>query len=131
MESSILHCDRSPPMETTKAKTLNVAQLGVAFSLVFFAFNSTVFLLEWLLSDKTGGKHVGYNSLAIIYITFSVGNIFSAWIVSHLGSRYAMTLGSSAFAIFQAGFFFFNQPYLYISSILVGIGAALLWEGTF
>jgi hypothetical protein len=63
-------------------------------------------------------------SLAIIYGVFSLSNLFSADITHRLGARYTMTLGSTVYAIFQVGFVFLNQPYLYISSILLGIGAS-------
>lgn len=35
-----------------------------------------------------------------------------------------MTLGGSAYVIYSMGFIFLNMPYLYIASVLVGLGAS-------
>ncbi len=40
-----------------------------------------------------------------------------------------MFFGSLCYTIFQAGFFFLNPVYLYASSALLGLGAAILWTG--
>ncbi|KAI6192071.1 UNC93-like protein MFSD11 [Aphelenchoides bicaudatus] len=111
--------------------TSNVVQLGGAFFLLFFAFNSAssilVYVLEEFRENGQVSKNDGYTGLAIIYGTFSLSNLLSAGIVHNLGTRYSMTLGSTVYAIFQAGFIFFNQPYLYTSAVLLGIGASILW----
>ncbi len=45
-----------------------------------------------------------------------------------IGTRWALVFGGVSYAMFQAGFLFLNEPYLYVSSALLGLGAAGLFE---
>jgi len=111
----------------------NVIQLGVGFLFVFFAFNSQGFIEETVIEsfadDGSINKHAGYYSLSIIYATFTLANFIAAPVVEILGARWAMLAGSLCYTLFQAGFLFLNSPFLYASSALLGVGAAILWTG--
>lgn len=65
-----------------------------------------------------------YFSQAIIYGVFTFFNFFAAPIVNKFGPKIGLVLGASTYLIFQSGFFFINEPFLYISSALLGAGAA-------
>ena len=66
-------------------------------------------------------------SAAIIYFVFTFANFIAAPIVGLLGARWAMVGGAITYGIFQAGFLFLNEPFLYVSSALIGVGAAVIW----
>ncbi|CAI5454521.1 unnamed protein product [Caenorhabditis angaria] len=113
--------------------TLNVIQLGFGFLTNFFAFNSQGFIEEAVIDSASNNgkidKHAGYLSLAIIYAVFTLGNFVAAPIVDILSPKWAMFFGALCYAIFQVGFLFLNETYLYISSAVLGFGAAIIWTG--
>ncbi|PIC15626.1 hypothetical protein B9Z55_022532 [Caenorhabditis nigoni] len=113
--------------------TLNVIQLGLGFFSTFFAFNSQGFIEEAVIDSAADNgnlnKHAGYYSLSIIYAVFTVANFVAAPIVDILTPKWAMVVGSLCYAIFQAGFLFLNEWYLYASSALLGLGASIIWTG--
>jgi len=112
-------------------QTLNVLQLAVGFLFIFFAFNSQGFIEQTIINSKNlsgvVSKHAGYISAAIIYFVFTFANFIAAPIVGLLGARWAMVGGAITYGIFQAGFLFLNEPFLYVSSALIGVGAAVIW----
>ncbi|KAE9549639.1 hypothetical protein FO519_007146 [Halicephalobus sp. NKZ332] len=114
-----------------ESPTLNVLQLAVGFLFIFFAFNSQGFIEQTIIDSKNSegvvSKHAGYISAAIIYGVFTFANFIAAPIVGLLGARWAMVAGAITYGIFQAGFLFLNEPFLYISSALIGVGAAIIW----
>ncbi|XGW05666.1 hypothetical protein V3C99_016205 [Haemonchus contortus] len=121
-------------MEATPTHSLfNIVQLGIGFFLNFFAFNSQGFIEEPVIESfadrRSINKHAGYYSLSIIYAVFTISNIVAAPIVRLLSPKWAMTLGALCYAAFQAGFLNVNEIYLYISSGVLGFGAAILWTG--
>lgn len=75
----------------------------------------------------------GYISLAIIYIVFAFCNWIAPSIVSLFGPKYTMVIGSLAYVLYLASFIKPLVETLYISSVLVGFGAAILWtaQGNF
>lgn len=110
-------------------QTYNVLQLAIGFFLIFSAFNSSSFIEETVISSVAdqGGpitKHAGYISLAIVYGFFTFCNFAAAPVVLYLGARWSLVLGAVCYALFEAGFLFLNTPFLYISSALLGFGAA-------
>ncbi|CAA91944.2 UNC93-like protein MFSD11 [Caenorhabditis elegans] len=113
--------------------TLNVIQLGFGFFATFFAFNSQGFIEEAVIDSAADSgsinKHAGYYSLAIIYAVFTVANFAAAPIVDILTPKWAMVFGSCCYTIFQVGFLFLNEWYLYASSALLGFGASIIWTG--
>uniref|UniRef100_A0A0N4ZS88 UNC93-like protein MFSD11 n=1 Tax=Parastrongyloides trichosuri TaxID=131310 RepID=A0A0N4ZS88_PARTI len=111
--------------------TINVIQLGIGFFLIFFAFNSQGFIEESVINsfaDKGEiSKHAGYTSLAIIYAVFTLANFLAAPIVGLLGPKLAMFLAALTYGLFQVGFLFLNEVFLYLSSAAIGVGAAVIW----
>jgi len=109
----------------------NVIQLGIGFFFIFCAFNSQGFIVETVTNgyakQGTIGEHDGYTSFAIIYGVFTLANFLAAPIVEFLNARWAMVFGGMCYALFQLGFLHLNQLYLYGSSVLIGLGAAVIW----
>jgi hypothetical protein len=55
---------------------------------------------------------------------FTVCNFLAPPIIQLIGVRWSLVVAASTYAAFQAGFLFLNEPYLYTSSALLGLGAA-------
>lgn len=113
---------------TPTHNTINVTLLSIGFFFIFLAFFSQGLIEETVINtyaEKANlNKHAGYISLAIIYAVFTVANFIAPPIVTTLTARWSMVVGALAYAIFQAGFLFLNEYFLYGSSALVGLGAA-------
>ncbi|GMT32974.1 hypothetical protein PFISCL1PPCAC_24271 [Pristionchus fissidentatus] len=123
--SAIYHC-----LMGLLPETRNVVQLGAGFFFIFLAFNSQGFIEEPVIESSKGiDSGAGYYSLAIIYFVFTFANFVAAPIVDIITAKWAMVLGGCCYAAFLAGFLFLNAAYLYISSAVLGFGAAIIWTG--
>ena len=113
-----------------RSETFNIVQLGIAFLCVTFAFNSQGFIQQTIIDEKNSegiiSKHAGYISSSIIYGVFTCCNFFAAPVVELLGPKRSMMLSACFYGFFELGFFFLNEPFLYISSVLVGIAASII-----
>ncbi|KAE9549638.1 hypothetical protein FO519_007145 [Halicephalobus sp. NKZ332] len=114
-----------------QSEALNVLQLGVGFLLIFFAADAQSAIIEIIIDaknkDRVLDEYAGYISSAIGYGVFTFSNFVSASIVGLLGPRWALVIGAAVYALFQAGFFFLNEPFLYISSVLLGLASGVIW----
>ncbi|VDK58892.1 unnamed protein product [Anisakis simplex] len=121
-------------------KTRNVIHLAFGFICVFFAFNSQGFIEPTVLysASKDGvvheqsGSSINSNasfSLAIIYAFAMAANLVVAPIIDFIGAKWSMVLGGLTYTLFQVGMLFLNEPYLYFSSALLGVGSAFIWTG--
>lgn len=70
-----------------------------------------------------------YVSLAIIYAVFATCNWLAPSYISVTGPRVAIVTGACCYVLFIASFFYPHDALLYCMSVLVGIGAALIWTG--
>ncbi|XP_064600722.1 UNC93-like protein MFSD11 [Liolophura sinensis] len=110
----------------------NIIVLGVAFMLVFTAFQTASMAEESVLqsaqvnSSFTGD---GYTSLAIIYSMFSLSNWAAPSILSLIGPKLCMIVGAVMYFLFILQFLKPMTWALYTGSVLVGFGAAILWTG--
>ncbi|PIO76361.1 hypothetical protein TELCIR_01563 [Teladorsagia circumcincta] len=66
----------------------------------------------------------GYYSLAIIYLVFTVCNLFAPPIIHVLGAKWAQVLGAACYTSFMIQFLFLNAWRLYFFSAVLGFGAA-------
>ena len=75
----------------------------------------------------------GFTALAIIYAVFSISNWFAPSVVSVIGPRITMVVGGVIYSLYIAQIIYPNVYLLYGGSILIGIGAAVIWtaQGNF
>ncbi|XP_039261374.1 UNC93-like protein MFSD11 isoform X2 [Styela clava] len=118
-------------------KFLNVLLLGFTFMLVFTGFQ-TCGMVEQTVLESYKQIHpdfngVGYTSLAIIYTVFAVANWVAPSIVSIIGPKYSMIISAVTYTAYIATFIKPMTVTLYLGSVLIGIGAAVLWtaQGNF
>ncbi|KAM9968872.1 hypothetical protein ACTFIW_000275 [Dictyostelium discoideum] len=100
----------------------NIIILGLCFCILFSAFSPTQIL------QTTIYQNLGYYTLAVLYSSLSISNFISPFIVSKFGEKISLIIGTLSYAIYIGSNIYVTQPSLYISSILVGFGGAILWN---
>ncbi|XP_048408333.1 UNC93-like protein MFSD11 isoform X1 [Stegostoma tigrinum] len=116
-------------------KVINVYLLGFAFMLIFTAFTTCGNIEQTVIRSLTNSSFSGsgYNSLAIIYGVFSASNLIAPSVVAVVGPKMSMVFSGVVYSGYVVSF---SKPMLwsfYITSILIGFAAAVLWtaQGNF
>ncbi|XP_072772107.1 UNC93-like protein MFSD11 isoform X1 [Nerophis lumbriciformis] len=110
-------------------RTFNVVILGVGFLFIFTAFttcgNIEQTVVKSLQNDTFTGS--GYHSLGIIYGVFSFSNLVAPAVVAILGPKMTMFVSGLLYSGYVAVFIEPSTWSFYLTSVLIGVGAALLW----
>uniref|UniRef100_A0A4W6BXN0 Major facilitator superfamily domain containing 11 n=1 Tax=Lates calcarifer TaxID=8187 RepID=A0A4W6BXN0_LATCA len=110
-------------------RTFNVVILGVGFLFIFTAFttcgNVEQTVVKSLENDTFTGS--GYHSLGIIYGVFSFSNLLAPAVVTVIGPKVTMFLSGLLYSGYIAVFIVPSTWSFYLTSVLIGIGAAMLW----
>ncbi|XP_072224758.1 UNC93-like protein MFSD11 [Leuresthes tenuis] len=110
-------------------RTYNVVILGVGFLFIFTAF-TTCGNIEQTVVKSLGNSTLsgsGYHSLGIIYGVFSFSNLLAPTIVTVIGAKLTMFLSGLLYSGYIAVFIIPTTWSFYLTSVLIGIGAAMLW----
>ncbi|XP_007560543.1 UNC93-like protein MFSD11 [Poecilia formosa] len=116
-------------------RTYNVVVLGVGFLFIFTAFttcgNVEQTVVKSLNNSSFSGS--GYHSLGIIYGVFSFSNLLAPTVVTVIGAKLTMFLSGLLYSGYIAVFITPSTWSFYLTSVLIGVGAALLWtaQGNF
>ncbi|ESN94579.1 hypothetical protein HELRODRAFT_189442 [Helobdella robusta] len=116
---------------SSRWKFYNVILMGITFMFLFTAFNTCSMIQTLVLeganieTNNTSGN--GYTSLALLYGAFAASNWVAPSFVAVFNSKWSMIIGSSLYCVFIGFFLRPNQISLYITSVLIGFGAAILW----
>ncbi|XP_059609661.1 UNC93-like protein MFSD11 isoform X2 [Phlebotomus argentipes] len=112
---------------------VSILVLGISFMFIFTAFQTMCNIEKTVLSSITHESNDfsgdGYVSLAIIYGSFAICNWIAPSVVTLIGPRSTMLIGSLTYCAFTASFLIPRTWLLYVSSALLGLGAALMWNG--
>lgn len=110
-------------------RTFNVVILGVGFLFIFTAFttcgNVEQTVVKSLHNDTFTGS--GYHSLGIIYGVFSFSNLLAPTVVAVIGPKITMFLSGILYSGYIAVFINPSTWSFYFTSVLIGVGAAMLW----
>lgn len=110
-------------------RTFNVAILGVGFLFIFTAFttcgNVEQTVVKSLGNETFSGS--GYYSLGIIYGIFSFANLLAPTVVAVIGAKLSMFGSGLLYSGYIAAFILPFTWSFYLTSVLIGIGAAMLW----
>ncbi|XP_072337272.1 UNC93-like protein MFSD11 [Scyliorhinus torazame] len=116
-------------------RVINVYLLGVGFMLIFTAFTTCGNIEQTVIRSLTNTSFSGsgYNSLAIIYGVFSASNLIAPSVVAVVGPKMSMVFSGVVYSGYVISF---SKPMtwsFYITSILIGFAAAVLWtaQGSF
>ena len=129
--------DRSNDLKPS-LKLFNIIFLGLSFLLMFTGFQTCGMISQTVLKSYinqttiNGTVHFhgnGYTSLAIIYIVFACANWLAPSVVSLIGPKYSMVLGGITYTLYLATFIHPLTWTLYTASVIIGIGAAIIWTG--
>ncbi|KAK6187596.1 hypothetical protein SNE40_005589 [Patella caerulea] len=121
-------------MATCDIRLYNIIVLGVSFMLIFTAFQTCSMIektvLDSVKADVNGtNPGDGYTSLCIIYAVFSASNWAAPSVVNFAGPKISMIVGGIMYFLFILSFLKPMEWSLYLGSVLVGFGAAILWTG--
>ncbi|XP_029946162.1 UNC93-like protein MFSD11 isoform X1 [Salarias fasciatus] len=110
-------------------RTFNVVILGVGFLFIFTAFTTCGNIEQTVVKSLENGTFSGsgYHSLGIIYGVFSFSNLLAPSVVTVIGPKITMFLSGMLYSGYIAVFINPSTWSLYFTSVLIGIGAALLW----
>lgn len=110
-------------------RTVNVVILGLGFLFIFTAFttcgNVEQTVVKSLQNDSFTGS--GYHSLGIIYGVFSISNLLAPTVVAVIGPKITMFLSGLLYSGYIAVFITPSTWSFYLTSVLIGVGAAMLW----
>ncbi|RWS10098.1 UNC93-like protein MFSD11 [Dinothrombium tinctorium] len=119
-----------------KRSLFNVVILGLSFFLVFTSFQTAGMIQNAVIdgindefSKQWNLKWSGYYSFCIIYAVLSIANWIAPSVVAAIGPRVSMILGALTYCIFVANFLYPMRYGLYIASVIIGLGAGIIWTG--
>ena len=112
-----------------RSNIVHVAHLGISFFLIFMAYG----VAQTYQTSSTFAKD-GAFAVALIYLAFCLSNLFlSSYLLKMLGLKLIFIVSSTTYPLFIAANIYFNRWALFITALLLGIGAALFWtaQGVF
>uniref|UniRef100_UPI0037E8D2BB UNC93-like protein MFSD11 n=1 Tax=Semicossyphus pulcher TaxID=241346 RepID=UPI0037E8D2BB len=110
-------------------KLLNIIILGFGFMFMFTAFQTCGNIEQTVIKsfNSTEFHGSGYTSMAIIYGVFSASNLIAPSVVTVIGPQLSMFFSGLLYSGYIAMFIYPYTWSFYTASVLVGIGAAVLW----
>lgn len=110
-------------------RTFNVVVLGVGFLFIFTAFTTCGNIEQTVVKSLKNSTFTGsgFHSLGIIYGVFSFSNLLAPTIVTVIGPKMTMFLSGILYSGYIAVFIIPSTWSFYLTSVLIGIGAAMLW----
>ena len=102
----------------------------------FSGFNTLVGIQHLILNsakDPASGGYVdgfygdGFWSLATVFMVQTAANWIAPSVIALVGPRLVMFLSAITYVLFKAQLLVLNTELLYASSVLVGLGAGLMW----
>lgn len=114
-------------------KFISVIAVGIGFMFIFMAFQTAGNIEETIITsikrDDPNFTGSGYTSLCIIYATLSIFNWIAPSVISVIGPKISMLIGSVTYLTFIMTFIWPKTWMLYTASGVIGAGAALIWTG--
>uniref|UniRef100_A0A671UEW5 UNC93-like protein MFSD11 n=1 Tax=Sparus aurata TaxID=8175 RepID=A0A671UEW5_SPAAU len=110
-------------------RSFNVVILGLGFLFIFTAFTTCGNIEQTVVKSLQNGTFSGsgYNSLGIIYGVFSFSNLLAPTVVTVIGPKMTMFFSGLLYSGYIAVFIIPSTWAFYLTSVLIGIGAAMLW----
>ena len=105
-----------------------VKLLSLSFLLIFLGFNGVQQYITTFFSDIEA-IDLGFQSLILIYLFFTLFDPLSAFFISKYGAKKCMIISSIFYSIFILSLLSKSVYLIYFTSSLLGIAASLLWTG--
>uniref|UniRef100_A0A667X4C4 Major facilitator superfamily domain containing 11 n=1 Tax=Myripristis murdjan TaxID=586833 RepID=A0A667X4C4_9TELE len=108
---------------------LNIVILGFGFMFMFTAFQTCGNIEQTVIKNFNSSEFhgSGYTSMSIIYGVFSASNLIAPSVVAVIGPQLSMFFSGLLYSGYIAMFIYPYTWSFYTASVLVGIGAAVLW----
>uniref|UniRef100_A0AAY4CV70 Major facilitator superfamily domain containing 11 n=1 Tax=Denticeps clupeoides TaxID=299321 RepID=A0AAY4CV70_9TELE len=108
---------------------LNHTVTTCRFLFVFTAFTTCGNIEQTVVKSLKNGTFTGsaYHSLGIIYGIFSFSNFLAPSIVAVVGPQFTMIISGILYSGYIAVFINPSSWSFYLTSLLIGLGAAMLW----
>ncbi|HIH10621.1 TPA: MFS transporter [Candidatus Woesearchaeota archaeon] len=106
----------------------NILLLSLAFFFIFLGFSGVQQYVTSYFEDA-GLSSVGFVSLILIYVFFTLTSLFSSMILVKIGSRLAMIIGALLYGSYIISLLYPRSWLVYVISALLGVAAGLLWTG--
>ena len=116
----------------------NIIWHSLAFLFIFTSYNTIAALVQRVLLDyqkETALSQTpftgidGYLSCVLVYLTYGISNWLAPMFIKKFSARFSMLIGSIFYITYLLAFIYPNTTILWIFSILLGFGAALVWTG--
>ncbi len=106
----------------------SIKLLALSFFIIFLGYNCVQQYLTVFFYEK-GISFVGFYSLIIIYVLMLLSSPVAGMFVSKYGPKRAMSIASLFYGLFILSLLSGSLILIYLSSALLGIAAAFLWNG--
>jgi len=80
-----------------------------------------------LFFSSFGASRLGFYSLILVYVSFAICNPFTVIVISKIGVKRSMQTAMIFYSLFILSLATRSVYFIYTSSILLGVAAALLW----
>uniref|UniRef100_A0A3P8VTF3 Major facilitator superfamily domain containing 11 n=1 Tax=Cynoglossus semilaevis TaxID=244447 RepID=A0A3P8VTF3_CYNSE len=116
-------------MSPESKKQMNIIILGVSFMFMFTAFQTCGNIEQTVIKSFNSSEFhgSGYTSMSIIYAVMSTSNVLAPSVVAVIGPQLSMFFSGLLYSGYIAMFIYPYTWTFYTASVLVGIGAAVLW----
>ncbi|XP_058510054.1 UNC93-like protein MFSD11 [Solea solea] len=116
-------------MSPERKKLLNILILGFSFMFMFTAFQTCGNIEQTVIKsfNSTEFHGSGYTSMSIIYGVLSASNLIAPSVVAVVGPQLSMFFSGLLYSGYIAMFIYPYTWSFYTASVLVGVGAAVLW----
>jgi MFS family permease len=108
--------------------TKEIKLLSLAFLFSFTGFDGVQQYITTFFSH-IGLPRIGFQSLILIYLFFTLADPLSAVVVSKYGAKKSMAIGILFYVLFILALMTKSMIFIYLASSLLGIAASLLWTG--
>ncbi|TNM97087.1 UNC93-like protein MFSD11 isoform X2 [Takifugu flavidus] len=116
-------------MKPEGKKFLNIIILGFSFMFLFTAFQTCGNIEQTVIKsfNSTEFHGSGYTSMSIIYGVLSAFSLVAPVVVTVIGPQLSMFFSGLMYSCYIAMFIYPYTWSFYAASVLVGLGAAVLW----
>lgn len=104
----------------------DVKLLSFAFSIIFLGYASVGQYLT-VYFKQTTNPEAGFVSLILTYFFFTIFCPIAPFFINKIGTKKCMMAASIIYGEFILSVLTVNPAFVYLSSVLIGFGAALLW----
>ena len=104
----------------------NVKVLSAGFALMFFGYNGVQQFITTYF-EGLGMFDLGFSVLIVVYLSFMLASPISPVFVVRFRAKSCMAVAALFYSLFIISLLSRSEPVLYLTAVLLGIAAAVLW----